>query len=214
MDLQIGRVLQSLARTSIASITIVIFTSDNGGERYSNTWPFSGKKTELLEGGLRVPAIVRWPGVVSAGSTSDQVTISMDWLPTLLSAAGGRADPGFPADGIDLGAVLRTGSRPLPRTLCWRYLNLAQEACRDGDWKYLKILKNTFLFNVADDPQERANLKDRHPDIYQRLVAEYRSWEATMLPLDFEAFTSGFTGDTWADHFGVNRSRMTANDDD
>src|SRR3546814_16866871 len=84
--------------------------------------------------------------------------MSMDWLPTLLSLAGTSPDPSYPSDGIDLSAAL-AGAAPVPRTLCWRYLNLAQQACRSGDWKYLKILGNSFLFNVVDDPLERANLK-------------------------------------------------------
>ena len=62
MDLQIGRVLQTLDVNGVTENTIVIFTSDNGGERYADTWPFTGRKTELLEGGLRIPAVIRWPG--------------------------------------------------------------------------------------------------------------------------------------------------------
>src|SRR6266568_623176 len=81
MDLQIGRVLQALEVAGIANNTIVIFTSDNGGERFSDTWPFTGKKMELLEGGIRIPAIARWPGHIRAGSATEQVLISMDWLP-------------------------------------------------------------------------------------------------------------------------------------
>src|SRR3954469_22716191 len=86
-DLQIGRVLQALDANGAASNTIVIFTSDNGGERYAATWPFTGRKTELLEGGIRIPVIVRWPARMPAGRTSEQVMISMDWMPTLLAAA-------------------------------------------------------------------------------------------------------------------------------
>ena len=88
MDLQIGRVLQAIEANGIAGNTIVIFTSDNGGERFADTWPFTGRKTELLEGGLRVPMIASWPGHIPRGQTNDQVAISMDWLPTLLAAAG------------------------------------------------------------------------------------------------------------------------------
>ena len=207
MDLQIGKVLQALADHDLERDTIVIFTSDNGGERYSDTWPFTGKKTELLEGGLRIPAIVRWPGRVKPGAVSEQTAISMDWLPTLLEAAGGAPDPAYPPDGVSLMGALQ-GAPPTPRTLFWRYLNLDQEACRDGDFKYLKILENTFLFNVVDDPQERANLKGRLPDVYARLVAEYRAWDARMLPLDKKASTWGFSGKDAADHFGVKSNHI------
>jgi len=149
MDLQIGRVLRALDAASAAENTIVIFTSDNGGERFSDTWPFTGRKTELLEGGLRVPAVIRWPGQLFAGVASEQVTIGMDWFPTLLAAAGAVPDPAFPPDGIDLLPLLTQASAPLPRKLFWRYKLHGQRAMRDGDWKYLKILDNAFLFDVA-----------------------------------------------------------------
>ena len=95
MDLQIGRVLQALDANGVAENTIVIFTSDNGGERYADTWPFTGRKSELLEGGLRIPAVIRWPGHIPPGSASEQVMIGMDWLPTLAAAAGTVPDPAF-----------------------------------------------------------------------------------------------------------------------
>jgi arylsulfatase A-like enzyme len=205
MDYQIGRALEALKKLRLQDDTIVVFTSDNGGERFSDTWPFSGKKTELLEGGLRIPAIVRWPGHVARGAVSDQVMITMDWVPTLLAAAGTAPDPAYPSDGVDLGATF-AGRKAFSRTLCWRYLNHSQEACRSGDWKYLKILDNTFLFNVVDDPLERANLKDRYPDRYKELVSLYRDWDARMLPLNPDAHTDGFSGADLADHFGVVRS--------
>jgi arylsulfatase A-like enzyme len=108
MDEAIGRVLTALQRAGVADNTIVIFTSDNGGERFSDTWPFSGKKTELLEGGIRIPAIVRWPGVVRGGATSQQTIMSMDWAPTLLAAAGAASDPSSPPDGIDTTSTMRS----------------------------------------------------------------------------------------------------------
>ncbi|MFL5269924.1 MAG: sulfatase, partial [Stellaceae bacterium] len=203
MDLQIGRVLQMLDATGAAQNTIVIFTSDNGGERFSDTWPFTGRKTELLEGGLRVPAIVRWPAQIPPSTVSDQVTIHMDWFPTLLAAAGAVPDPAFPADGIDLLPWLTQGRAPASRRLFWRYKYNNQQAARDGNWKYLKIRDNTFLFDVVQDPMERANLKARYPDVYDRLVAEWNKWNATMRPLDPQSFTGGFTGAQLADHFGV-----------
>jgi len=203
MDLQIGRVLQALDATGAGQDTIVIFTSDNGGERYSDTWPFIGRKSELLEGGLRIPAVIRWPRQVPCGGLSDQVTIGMDWFSTLLAAADIAPDPDFPSDGINLLPCLTQGAAPIPRKLFWRYKYNDQQAARDGDWKYLKILDNTFLFDVVQDPMERANLRDRHRDVYERLVAEWSEWNATMLPLDPQSFTLGFTGAELADHFGV-----------
>lgn len=206
MDFQVGRLMAELKAQGIEKDTIVIFTSDNGGERFSNTWPFSGKKTELLEGGIRIPALMKWPRRVPRGTVCQQVNISMDWVPTLLSAAGVDPDPLFPPDGHNLLPQL-LGGTPVNRTLFWRYMNLDQRACRDGDWKYLKIRKNEFLFNVAEDPQERANRKMREPDIFKTLQEQHAAWSATMLPIDSKSFTHGFTGSDMADHFGVSNAR-------
>ena len=203
MDLQVGRVLQALQANKLTDNTIVIFTSDNGGERFADTWPFTGKKTELLEGGLRIPAVITWPARIPRGKTTDQVSISMDWVPTLLAAGGGTADSAYPLDGINLLPALTQNAAPVPRKLFWRYKANAQRAVRDGDHKFLKILDNTFLFNVVDDPLERANLKDRDKDTYARLNREWHEWNATMLPEIKESFTHSFSGKELADHYGA-----------
>jgi arylsulfatase A-like enzyme len=210
MDLQIGRVLEALQSNGLAENTIVIFTSDNGGERFADTWPFTGRKTELLEGGLRIPAILSWPARIAQGRTTDQVAISMDWMPTLLAAAGSQPDPAFPPDGINLLPILTQNATLMERKLFWRYKANAQHAARDGDFKYLKILDNTFLFNVVDDPMERANLKKRRSDIYDRIVAEWNAWNATMLPEIDASYTFNFTGDQLADHIGTPKASHKA----
>jgi arylsulfatase A-like enzyme len=202
MDHQIGRVLGALRAGGLSDNTIVIFTSDNGGERFADTWPFTGRKTELLEGGLRIPSIISWPGRIPRGRTSDQVSISMDWLPTLQAAAGAEPDPAYPSDGMSLLPHLTQGAGPVPRTLYWRYKARAQRAVRDGDLKFLKILDHTFLFDVVADPLERANLKARRPDDYRRLVRQWLAWNATMLPEVGGSFTHGFSGEDLADHYG------------
>jgi len=210
MDLQIGRVLQALEANGLTENTIVIFTSDNGGERFSDTWPFTGRKTELLEGGLRIPAIISWPARIPHGSTTNQVAITMDWLPTLLAAAGVASDPAFPPDGVNLLPALAQNADPIERKLFWRYKANAQRAARNGDYKYLKILDNTFLFNVVEDPMERANLKNRRKDIYDRIVADWYEWNATMKPETDESHTANFTGDQLADHIGTPRTNGKA----
>jgi len=206
MDLQIGRAIEALQRNGLAENTIVIFTSDNGGERFSDTWPFTGRKTELLEGGLRIPAILSWPARIPQGRLTDQVAITMDWMPTLLAAAGVAVDPAFPSDGINLLPTLAQGAPIVTRRLFWRYKANAQRAARDGDYKYLKILDNTFLFNVVEDPMERANLKERQKDVYDRLVMEWDQWNATMLPETDESYTDNFSGDELADHIGTSKT--------
>jgi arylsulfatase A-like enzyme len=202
LDANIGRVLQALDVNGLAENTIVVFTSDNGGERFSKTWPFSGMKQELLEGGLRIPAIARWPGHIAAGSVSDQPMITMDWVPTLLAAGGTGPDPAYPSDGEDL-APAWGGAAPHPRKFYWRYKAGSQRAVRDADWKYLRIAGNEFLFDVTLDPRERANLRERHPDVFNRLKGDWEAWNATMLEERPRPATYGNPGNVVADHYGV-----------
>jgi arylsulfatase A-like enzyme len=203
MDKQVGRVMDALEKNHLSNNTIVVFTSDNGGERFADVWPFSGSKMELLEGGLRIPAIARWPGHIKPGTTTEQVAISMDWVATLLEAVGAKPDPAYPLDGVSLIPALTAQAAPIPRKLFWRYHANAQQATRQGDMKWLRIRDNDFLFNVVRDPLERANLKARQPDVYNRLIADYKAWDATMLPIDPKAYTQSITGKVRADHYGV-----------
>jgi len=203
LDANVGRVLQALDTSGFAGNTIVVFTSDNGGERFSDTWPFSGMKDELLEGGLRVPSVVRWPARIAAGSVSEQVMVTMDWMPTLLAAAGTAPDAAYPSDGEDLAAIMTGRAAPHPRKLHWRYKVGSQRAVRDGDWKYLRIAGNEFLFDVVQDPRERANLKDRQKDVFDRLKGDWEAWNGTMLPERPRPVTYGNAGNFVADHYGV-----------
>lgn len=196
LDANIGRVLERLKHLDMERDTIVIFTSDNGGERFSDTWPFSGIKTELLEGGIRVPLIVAWPGRTTPGSSTEVPAMSMDFLPTVLRAAGG--DPsGF--DGVDLAPVL-AGGEIAERTLYWRYHNMEQRAVRRGRYKYLKIGPNEFLFDVIADPRERANLKDLLPGEFHELKCAFEVWNSDML-VDPAARSYGVDARNMADHF-------------
>ena len=179
LDANVGRVLYALDRNGLRDNTIVVFTSDNGGERFSDTWPFSGMKSELLEGGIRVPTLVRWPARIAAGSRSAQQLMSMDWLPTLLAAANVSTD--VPLDGVDVLPAL-LGEQPLiARKLFWRYHAQDQAAMRDGQWKYLRISNQEFLFDVVADPLERGNLKDHEATVFERLKREYTAWDDSML---------------------------------
>ncbi len=203
MDRQIGRVLQALDVNGLTDDTIVIFTSDNGGERFSDTWPFTGIKTELLEGGLRVPGLICWPARIKAGGVIDQVAITMDWFPTLLEAAGATPAGGYDPDGISLLPVLTGASDPVPRTLFWRYRSNAQRAMCRSEFKYLKIQENTYLFNVVDDPRERANLKLRRKAVFDAMEADWHAWNATMLPEIDDSFGETYSAADLADHIGA-----------
>jgi arylsulfatase A-like enzyme len=182
MDDGIGRILAALREAGHDRDTLVVFQSDNGGERFSNMGPFSHGKMSLYEGGLRTPAFARWPGVIAPGTTTDQVAITMDWTATLLARAGAHADPRAPLDGIDLLPAL-TGGAPVVRDLYWRIAQRAQQkALRSGDWKYLVTADGQYLFDLASDPGEKSDVKDRHPDTFAALRDRYAAWEHGVLP--------------------------------
>jgi len=181
MDAGIGRVLKALDRSGHRRNTLVIFTSDNGGERYSFNWPFSFQKMYLNEGGTRVPAIARWPGVIPPGRVTGQATITMDWTATILAAAGAAADPAFPLDGVDLMPVC-TGVRAVyDRALFWRITGF--DAARVGSWKYLKDAKGEHLFDLATDPGEKTDLVKLQTERFESIRRQYHAWASQMLPL-------------------------------
>jgi arylsulfatase A-like enzyme len=179
LDRGVGRVLDALTANGLDDDTIIVFTSDNGGERYSKMWPLVGEKGDLLEGGIRVPTLVAFRPMLPAGRTSDQVAITMDWTATLLKAAGVR--PVLPLDGMDLLPMLSGASRQVSRRLFWRFVGQRQAAVRDGPIKYLRVGKNEYLFDIGKDPRERANLADAQPAELARLRKSFDQWNATML---------------------------------
>jgi arylsulfatase A-like enzyme len=180
MDAGIGRVLAALRRARRERDTLVIFTSDNGGERYSFNWPFSFQKLYLWEGGIRVPAIVRWPGVVPAGSVTDQAAITMDWTATILDVAGAAADAAASLDGETMLAVLAGEREVYDRTLFWRTRTRA--AARIGRWKYVQEGSEDHLYDLAVDLGEKTDLKEREPAVFADVKARHAAWAAGMLP--------------------------------
>ncbi|PHR61857.1 MAG: sulfatase [Robiginitomaculum sp.] len=188
MDDNVGKILSALERKGMLDNTIIVFTSDNGGERFSDTWPFIGVKGEVLEGGIRVPILMQWPAKIEAGQISDQMMISMDFLPTFVKIAGG-AIPKDGIDGKDLSAQLVEGAPSFSRKLFWRHKTKEQRAMRDGDWKYLKIGSHEHLLNLAEDARERAWLEEKYPDRFQKMKAEWEEWNAGMLPYPEKSFS-------------------------
>jgi arylsulfatase A-like enzyme len=186
LDAGIGRLIAALDRSGKAANTLVIFTSDNGGERYSYNWPFSENKWTLWEGGIRVPAIARWPGVIPARSTSLQTLQTMDWAPTLFAAAGVPAASWPPLDGVDLLPMAR-GGPATERTLFWRQPAqrgdlAAMRAARRGRWKYLKIADKESLFDLSVDSGEKADLKASQPEVFRDLATRTEAWEREVSP--------------------------------
>jgi arylsulfatase A-like enzyme len=180
MDEGIGRILFALKRSGADENTLVVFTSDNGGERFSDSWPLTGGKMDLLEGGIRVPYVVRWPARVAPGGTTSQLAITMDWVATFLEAAGVAPHPEHPLDGVSLLPVLEDPGQTFARELFWRMKFRSQKAMRAGDWKYLSIEGDEFLFDLSRDSRERANLGRREPERLAAMRARYAQWEATM----------------------------------
>ena len=186
MDEGIGRILDALSATGAADDTLVVFTSDNGGERYSDTWPLVGKKMDLLEGGIRVPCIVRWPARVRPGRTTAQLAMTMDWTATFLDAAGVAPHREYPLDGISLLRVLDDPGATIDRELYWRMKFRNQKAMRAGAWKYLSLDGDEFLFDLSRDQRERANRGRAEPARLADMRDRYAKWEATIpaLPAD------------------------------
>jgi arylsulfatase A-like enzyme len=197
LDRGIGEVVDAVRQSG--SNTLVLFTSDNGGERYSKIWPFVGRKFDLLEGGLRVPQIAWWPGRIAEGGITDQVSITMDLTVTCLEAAGVAPDPRYPPDGESL-LHLMTDRAPIrERTLYWRMANRRQRAVRRGDWKYLKVNDRELLFDVGFDVRERDDHASRNPECLGELRALWEKWNVEMLPIgDYEVpSVSGLTDMLW-----------------
>jgi arylsulfatase A-like enzyme len=190
MDEGIGQVMAALRKNGMEDNTLVVFTSDNGGERFSDNWPLVGGKMDLTEGGIRVPWIAQWPAVIGKGSVSLQQCMTMDWSATMLDAAGVKADAAYPLDGLSLMPVLRDAAATFDRPLHWRMNHRGQRAMRDGDWKYLRVDGNDYLFNVPADERERANLGQREPARLAAMRAAWEAWNETMPPIPEDATVS------------------------
>ncbi len=194
MDEGIGWVMAALRDRGLADNTLVIFTSDNGGERFSDNWPLVGGKMDLTEGGIRVPWIAHWPALVPPGGVSEQHCLTMDWSATVLAAAGVGPDPAYPLDGVSMLPVLRDAGHRFARPMFWRMKHRSQRALRFGAWKYLQVDAHEYLFNLAADERERANQASHEPDRLIAMRDTWLAWNATMPVIPEEAVVSlGFT---------------------
>ena len=190
MDEGIGRVMAALRQAGVDRDTLVVFTSDNGGERFSDNWPLVGGKMDLTEGGIRVPWIAHWPAAIAPGGVSDQQCLTMDWSATMLAAAGVAADAGHPLDGVSLLPVLHDPAATFERAMAWRMNHRGQRALRLGDWKYLQVDGHEYLFKLPDDERERANHAKREPERLAAMRQAWEDWAATMPPIAADATVS------------------------
>ena len=191
MDEGIGWIVDALTENGLLDDTLIIFTSDNGGERFSDNWPLVGGKMDLTEGGIRVPYIVHWPkGIRTPGASCDQHCLTMDWTATILDVAGAELPAGHTLDGMSMQPTFREPSRPFERPMYWRMKYRDQRALRLGDWKYLKIDEHEYLFNVVKDARERANQAKREPERLAAMREQYLHWAAQVPPVPEEARVS------------------------
>ncbi|WP_166820113.1 arylsulfatase B [Thalassoroseus pseudoceratinae] len=195
MDDGIGQIADALQKTGQDKDTLIVFVSDNGGQKdwsapksqYSGTFephttlgnnePLRGWKTDLYEGGIRVPSFAVWPDQIPAGKTLDVPTHIVDWFPTLLSIAAKHRQDNLTFDGQNIWPLLSkpTDAKPTPRTFYWRTPD--EMAVRVGDWKLItnRKFERKKLFNLADDPNETRNLASQMPEQLEALVKKLRT---------------------------------------
>jgi arylsulfatase A-like enzyme len=183
MDRAIASITKALEVAKIADDTLLMFFSDNGGPPRvgASNRPFQGGKGSTWEGGIRVPALLSWPGTLEAGATFEQRMTIYDVLPTLLAAAELPFDPPKPVDGQDLWPALADGAEIDSQDVVMSNLSertgLLQHAYFSGRWKLVQIatpsgeIQNS-LFEILEDPTEQNNLAEEYPEVLSRLLEE------------------------------------------
>ena len=196
LDRSVGSVLNKLDQLGLTDHTLVVFTSDNGGLSTAEGSPTSNAplragKGWLYEGGIREPLIVRWPGVVKPGASTDVPVITTDFYPTFLEAAGLKLMPEQHRDGVSLVSLLRTGKASAPlddRPLFWHYPHYSNQgggpagAVRQGDWKLIENLEDgSFeLFNLRNDPGESKDVAFGNYDRLLQMSTLLRNWRTSV----------------------------------
>ena len=193
LDLEVGRLLKALEDQGLAEDTIIVFTSDHGatfegGNRgasafHNSNRPFRGQKRTLWEGGIRVPGLVCWPGKLPGGKTSDDPVHMTDMFPTLLAAAGGKADAAWKVDGRNLLPIWRGDAKAGERTLFWEWRaeRHYQIAAMRGPIKFIIPGLNVpaEMYDVVNDPSETRNIVAEHPELARSMENALRAWLAT-----------------------------------
>ncbi len=205
IDWSVGQILSALDKNGLDENTLVIFTSDNGpwinmpdrmlqagNERWhvGSAGPLRGAKANTYEGGMRVPAIMRWPGKITPGQTSAEMATAMDLYPTIIKACGGAVPDDRVIDGNDILPMLK-GQAPSPTTELYYFRREELEAVRSGKWKlrlsgHLRTdvkpedLPTPELFDLHVDPFERNNVAERHPDVTEQLREKLHQFRKSM----------------------------------
>jgi uncharacterized sulfatase len=196
MDESVGRVLAKLDELGRRENTLVIFYSDNGGLLKDGAQtPWRGGKAQLYEGGIRVPLVMRWPGVITPGWVSPMPVTTVDFFPTFLELTGKTAAREAVLDGVSLVSHLRGGNPPAREAIFWHYphyhsagIHGPAGAVRAGSWKLIEYYETTLtgqgatleLFNLADDPAEKTNLVEREPKRVAALKGRLEEWRKSV----------------------------------
>ncbi len=197
LDINVGRIIKTLREEDLAENTLVAFISDNGGPVDSNASinaPLNGQKGILLEGGIRVPYILNWPGKLEAGKVVDDPVLSLDLFPTFVEAAGGYISEKDDLDGVNLIPYLTGEVTKKPHeTMNWRFTISA--AIRDGDWKLVRIPDRLpMLYNLAEDVSEQNDVALKHLERTKSMLKELGRWDVRLPhPLFLE-------GSVWKSH--------------
>ena len=185
LDDSVGRVLAKLKELGLAENTVVIFTADNGGTSQQSSGGLRGNKALAYEGGTREPLLIKWPGRIKAGSTSDVPAIGTDFYPTMLDLAGLPAKPQAHLDGTSLAKVLTGESKTLKRdSLYWHYPHYHRTtpygAIRKGDWKLIEFFEGNRLelYNLKTDPAESRNVAESRSELAATLHADLKQWRS------------------------------------
>jgi len=179
MDEAIGQILQLLDEHNLTDNTLVIFLSDNGGSRgTADNGPLRGGKGSLFEGGIRVPCIVRWPGVIPRGTICNEFLTAMEIFPMLCRAGAIRPPRGVVLDGFDMTPVL-AGKQKSPREeMFWQRRD--DRSARVGNWKWVQSSRGSGLFDLSKDIGEQNDLSKERPDVLQMVKSRFAAWEKRM----------------------------------
>jgi arylsulfatase A-like enzyme len=193
MDEGIGRIVAQLREQRQLDNTLIVFTSDNGGERFSDSWPLVGGKMDLTEGGIRVPYIAHWPAGIPAslaGTVCAQPCLTMDWSATMMALGGAKSHADYPLDSTSLLPWLQGDSSVSEHPLFWRMKHRGQRAMRQGKWKYLRVDECDYLFDLSLDERERASLGSHQPERLAAMRSAWEAWNATMPAIAPDAVVS------------------------
>ncbi len=192
IDDGLGLISAKLKELGLTKNTLVIFSSDNGGEtNVTSNAPLRGGKSQLYEGGIRVPMIIRWPARIRASQVSDMPTINTDFYPTLLEATSIQPDPAQTLDGISILSHIENASeKPDREFLAWHYPlekphflgGVSAGAIRSGDWKLIEKFEagDDELFHLKNDPTESTNVASQNPETVTLLKKKLADWRRTV----------------------------------